>query len=223
MAVAASNASTSSAFAGTTSTSNSAYGQLVSTYDTFLKMLTTQLKVQNPLDPMDAEKFTEQLVQYSSVEQQIQTNQNLEDMLATMVSSATLSLVNYIGKKIEAISDVTQLKGGKAVWSLDSAAAAKDATITVRNSAGAVVYEGKMDLEKGENEFEWDGKLANGQEAPEGEYQISVTAADEDGNAVAVTTRVTGIVTGVDTSGAIPYLKIGNTSVPLGALRKILG
>jgi flagellar basal-body rod modification protein FlgD len=220
MAVASTNATTNTAAA---TTSSSSYNQLVSTYDTFLKMLTTQLRVQNPLDPMDAEKFTEQLVQYSSVEQQIATNQKLEDMLATMVSTATLGLVNYIGKKIEAVSDVTQLKGGKAVWSLDSAGAAKDATITIRNSAGAVVYEGEMDLEKGENEFEWDGKLANGQEAPEGEYQISVTAADEDGAAVAVTTRVTGEVTGVDTSGAIPYLKIGNTSVPLGALRKILG
>jgi flagellar basal-body rod modification protein FlgD len=220
MAVASTNATTNTAAA---TTASSSYNQLVSTYDTFLKMLTTQLRVQNPLDPMDAEKFTEQLVQYSSVEQQIATNQKLEDMLATMVSTATLGLVNYIGKKIEAISDVTQLKGGKAVWSLDSAGAAKDATITIRNSAGAVVYEGEMDLEKGENEFEWDGKLANGQEAPEGEYQISVTAADEDGAAVAVTTRVTGEVTGVDTSGAIPYLKIGNTSVPLGALRKILG
>jgi flagellar basal-body rod modification protein FlgD len=86
-----------------------------------------------------------------------------------------------------------------------------------------VVYEGEMDLTKGDNEFKWDGKLANGQEAPEGPYQISIAATDEDGAAVAITTRVTGTVTGVDTSGTEPYLKIGNTSVPLYALRKILG
>jgi flagellar basal-body rod modification protein FlgD len=202
---------------------NVASDRLTTTYDTFLKMLTTQLKVQNPLDPMDAEKFTEQLVQYSSVEQQIATNQKLEDMLATMVSTATLGLVNYIGKKIEAVSDITQLQKGEAVWSLDSAKAAKDAKVTIRNSVGAVVYEGEMDLTKGDNEFKWDGKLANGQEAPEGPYQISIAATDEDGAAVAITTRVTGTVTGVDTSGTEPYLKIGNTSVPLYALRKILG
>lgn len=218
------------AVASTTAASNTVSGvtnvasdRLTTTYDTFLKMLTTQLKVQNPLDPMDAEKFTEQLVQYSSVEQQIATNQKLEDMLATMVSTATLGLVNYIGKKIEAVSDITQLQKGEAVWSLDSAKAAKDAKVTIRNSVGAVVYEGEMDLTKGDNEFKWDGKLANGQEAPEGPYQISIAATDEDGAAVAITTRVTGTVTGVDTSGTEPYLKIGNTSVPLYALRKILG
>ena len=220
MAVASTSSATNTQI---TTVSNTATDQLLSNYDTFLKMLTTQLRVQNPLEPMDAEKFTEQLVQYSSVEQQIQTNQKLEDMLATMVSTATLGLVNYIGKKIEAVSDITQFKDGEAIWKLDSSKAAKDATVTIRNAAGAVVYEGKMDLAKGENEFKWDGKLANGQDAPEGAYQISVTGKDDEGNAVAVTTRVTGVVTGVDTSGTEPYLKIGNTSVPLYALRKILG
>lgn len=207
--------------ANPTSTVSPAANALLTTYDTFLKMLTTQLRVQNPLEPMDAEKFTEQLVQYSSVEQQIQTNQRLEELLATMVSSATLSLVNYIGKTVEVASDITQLRNGVATWKVDAAAPAENATVTIRNSLGAVVYEGEMDLARGENAFEWDGRLANGQQAPDGAYQIAVSASGDDGSAVAVTTRITGVVTGIDTSGVEPYLKIGDTMVPLGSLRNV--
>ncbi len=207
--------------ANPTSTVSPAANALLTTYDTFLKMLTTQLRVQNPLEPMDAEKFTEQLVQYSSVEQQIQTNQRLEELLATMVSSATLSLVNYIGKTVEVASDITQLRNGVATWKVDAAAPAENATVTIRNSLGAVVYEGEMDLARGENAFEWDGRLANGQQAPDGAYQISVSAIGDDGAAVAVTSRITGLVTGIDTSGIEPYLKIGDTMVPLGSLRNV--
>lgn len=205
--------------AGTTQ--DIASSALLTNYDTFLKMLTTQLRVQNPLEPMNAEKFTEQLVQYSAVEQAIQTNQKLEELLATSVSSATLSLVNYIGKTVEAAGEVTQLKNSAATWKLDASAPAKDATVTIRNSDGAIVYEGQMDLAQGENTFDWNGKLASGQTAPDGSYQISVTATAEDGSAVAINTRVTGVVTGIDTSGIEPYLKIGDTMVPLAALRSV--
>jgi flagellar basal-body rod modification protein FlgD len=212
---------TAAASPGPQSASDAATTRVMANYDLFLKMLTTQLRVQNPLEPMNAEKFTEQLVQYSAVEQQIQANQKLEDMLTTMISSTALSLVNYIGKTVEAAGDITQLRSGKALWKLDAASSAADSAVTIRNSAGVVVYEGKSDLVSGENTFEWDGRLANGQQAPEGEYQISVTAKDGNEAPVAVTTRVSGVVTAVDTTGAIPYLQINGALVPMSALRRI--
>lgn len=219
MAVASTASTTSTTTSGA---GNSATSKLIQTYDTFLKLLTTQLRVQNPMDPMDAEKFTEQLVQYSSVEQQMKTNDSLNSMLATMVSSTTLSLVNYIGKTISAQSETTQFTGDKARWNMTAAADAKDAEITVRNSAGAVVYSGKADLTKGENTFDWDGKMSGGGTAAKGEnYTISVSAKDKDGNAVAITTRTTGVVEGIDTSGAEPYLFVNGTAVPLSSLLKV--
>jgi flagellar basal-body rod modification protein FlgD len=219
---AASTSTQAAASASSNSSASTAAGDaLMTNYDMFLKMLTTQLRVQNPLEPMNAEKFTEQLVQYSSVEQQIQTNQKLEDMLATMVSSAALSLVNYLGKTVEAASDLTQLKDGKATWKLDAAQAAEKANIRVYDANGQIVYEGDMDLVRGENTFEWNGTMANGKQAPNGVYQIAVTAADKDGKAVAVTSRVKGVVTGVDTSGAEPFLKINGMDVPLSSLLNI--
>lgn len=200
---------------------NAASKSLLTNYDTFLRLLTAQLRVQDPMSPMDAEKFTEQLVQFSSVEQQIQTNQKLESMLAAMVSSAALGLVNYIGKTVEAAGDITQMKNGKATWTLDSSGAADDASVVIRNSAGAIVHEGTMDLTKGENTFEWDGKLANGQTAPDGAYQIEVKGTKQDGSAVTINTRVKGVVTGVDTSGSEPFLTVNGMKIPLSGLLNV--
>jgi flagellar basal-body rod modification protein FlgD len=224
MSVASTTASTSSqGFSSSSGSQSAATSSLLSNYDTFLKMLTTQLRVQNPLEPMDAEKFTEQLVQYSAVEQQLKTNQNLEAMLATMVSSTALSLVNYIGKTVEASSTTTMLKDSQATWKLSAADADADADVTIRNSAGAVVYQGKLDLKKGENTFTWDGKMNNGQSATEGSYTISVDAKTDKGAKIAITSKVSGTVTAIDTSSAEPYLKVNGTMIPLSSLLSIGG
>ena len=214
-------AQTAGATSGQTKTPNAATSRLLTNYDTFLQLLTTQLRVQNPMEPMDAEKFTEQLVQYSSVEQQIQTNQKLTSMLDALVSNAALNLVNYIGKNVEMRSDTTMLKDGKAAWQLTAAKDAPASKVTVRNAAGAVVFEGKTDLQKGANSYEWDGKGANGEQLPEGAYSITVAASDKDGAAVAVSTTVSGAVTAVETSGSEPYLVVNGKMVPLSGLMRI--
>lgn len=221
MAVAATT-STSVVNTSTASTSNTAATQsFLANYDTFLQLLTTQLRVQNPLEPMDAEKFTEQLVQYSAVEQQLKTNENLEAMLATLVSNAALNLVNFIGKTVEANSDIAMLKDGNATWKVSAAGDAPNTTVTIRNEAGAIVFQEEIELDSGANTYEWDGKMSNGSSVPEGAYQISFDAADANDATVAVTTRVSGTVTAVDTSGSEPYLKINGSLIPLSNLISI--
>ncbi|BBE72518.1 flagellar hook assembly protein FlgD [Oharaeibacter diazotrophicus] len=217
-----STSSTSSSSESSSSTTSAATNSLFANYDMFLKLLTTQLQVQNPLEPMDAEKFTEQLVQYSAVEQQMKTNENLQAMLATMVSSTALSLVNYIGKTVEATSDTTRLEtDGTATWKLTAGAEAKGAKVTIRNSAGALIYSGNKDFAKGENTFSWDGKGNDGTTAPAGDYTITVEGTDADGKAVAFSTKVKGVVESIDTSNAEPYLKVNGVLVPLSRLISI--
>ena len=194
---------------------------LVGNYEIFLKMLTTQLRNQSPLDPLDANQFTQQLVQYSSVEQQIQTNENLTMMLATLIASNATSLVNYVGREIEAAGSVTQLKNGEAVWHYDAAADAPETVIEIRNEAGTLVKTIETSIQEGENTFTWDGTTENGQTAPDGIYQITIKAKDADGSAVNVSTKVVGIVTEVDMSGPEPLLRIGDIVVPLSALRGV--
>jgi flagellar basal-body rod modification protein FlgD len=205
------------------STASAATNSLTANYSTFLTLLTTQLKTQSPLSPMDVNSFTQQLVQYSAVEQQIQTNSNLKAMMDTMTSSAALQLVNYVGKSVTAYSDTTKIDGGKADWTINSSAAAKDATVSITDENGAVVYQGKMDLKSGQNTFSWDGKGT-----PSGDYTsstspftISVTGVDDKGAKVSITTEVTGKVQAVDTSSAQPYIKINGRLIPLSAVTEV--
>ncbi|PKR89845.1 flagellar hook capping protein [Pleomorphomonas diazotrophica] len=206
-----------------TNTQSAATSSLTSNYTTFLTLLTTQLQTQSPLSPMDVNSFTQQLVQYSAVEQQIQTNANLQAMMDTLNSSAALQLVNYVGKTVTAYSDTTKLDGGKAEWTVNSSAKSSNATVTITDEKGAVVYQGTMDLKSGENTFTWDGKGT-----PEGDYTnstgaftISVSGVDDNGKKVTTTAEVTGKVQAVDTSSSQPYIKVNGRLIPLSALTQV--
>jgi len=133
-------------------------------FDTFLSLLTAQLKNQNPLDPLDTNAFTQQLVQFSSVEQQLKTN----DFLATLVQANTNAVqtnaVAYIGKTVAADGVRSELVNGKAVWnfSLEDAA---NVTVTIKDKTGATVYSETGNLQAGAGQFNWDGKTSTGSKA----------------------------------------------------------
>lgn len=221
MATTAAATSTTASTTASTSNSSATAKALATTYDTFLKLLTTQLKVQNPLEPMDAEKFTEQLVQYSSVEQQIQTNKNLESILSSLSSTSMLNLVNYIGKSVEASGDTTQLTDGKASWKITAGADAPKSTVTVLDANGIVVRTQTVNLNEGEQTFSWDGLNDAGEKVAQGSYTLSITAADEDGKSVSTSTKTSGKVTAIDTSGTEPYLTVGGNQVPLSSVTRV--
>lgn len=190
-------------------------------FDTFLSLLTTQLKNQNPLDPLDTNEFTAQLVQFSGVEQAIQTNKNLEQLLALQTANALTGVVDYIGKTVTAEGVISELRGGSAKWTLNAAGAA-GAEITIRNANGQPVFTDTVSLEPGSSVYSWNGRLSDGTPAPEGAYAITVDAHDAAGNRVAVSTAVSGRVTGVDLTGSEPLLNIGNSQVKLSAVKSIV-
>jgi len=191
---------------------------LIGNYEMFLELLTTQLRNQSPLEPLDANQFTEQLVQYSSIEQQVKTNDNLSSMLATLASANATSLVGYVGREIEAHGSVAPLKNSSATWRFDAASAGPTTEIEIRNAAGTLVKKETTSIASGEQSYAWDGRMDNGQIAPDGPYSITIAAKDTNGNAVSVDTKVTGTVTEVDMSGPEAVLRIGDISVPLSAL-----
>lgn len=212
-----------SSSSGSGSGASAATNSLTSNYTTFLTLLTTQLKTQSPLSPMDVNNFTQQLVQYSAVEQQMQTNSNLQAMMDTLTSSAALQLVNYVGKSVTAYSDTTKMNDGKADWTINSSAAAKEANVTITDDSGGVVYQGTTDLESGQNTFTWDGKgtPSGDYSTSSGTFTISVSGVDDNGKKVSITTEVTGRVQAVDTSSAQPYIKVNGRLVPLSALTEV--
>ena len=190
-------------------------------FDTFLKILTTQLQNQNPLEPLDTNQFTEQLVQFSSVEQEIKTNRNLEQLIALSGANAFTGVVSYIGKEVTAEGAATNLKDGEASWSFNLTKDAPGTKITIRNSVGTIVKTDSVDGKFGANAFEWDGRSDAGNAVPEGLYSITVEAKDADDNFVQATTTVKGIVKGVDLTANEPLLEVNGTTIKLSSVKAI--
>lgn len=195
---------------GTSSTS-SASQTLSADMNTFLTLLTTQLKYQDPMDPMDTAEFTNQLVQYSSVEQAIQTNSKLDTLLSMSMSNLGAQAVSYIGKTAQVLGDVMPLQDGqaKAAYTLDKDVLS--AVITVKDMSGKIVYSESVDTSAGTHEFNWDGKDSSGIQLEDGAYQISVSTTVASGETDAnVVTTIFGKVTGVASDSNGVYIGLGD-------------
>lgn len=190
-------------------------------FDTFLSILTTQLKNQNPLDPLDTNQFTQQLVQFTGVEQQLKTNEFLEALLLNTQTSYRADAVSYIGKEVTASGETAELKDGGAYWAYNAEANVANATVTIKNAAGQVVYTETGSLNKGAGNFLWDGVGSDGSTKPDGIYTIEIKGTNLAGNEVKVSTSSVGIVTAVDFSGDEPMLTVGKNKVALSDVTSI--
>lgn len=166
-------------------------------YNTFLKMLTTQLQNQDPLEPMDTKDFTQQLVQYSSVEQAIRSNDKLEKILATQQSNATSAALGYLGKMVDAEGDQILLRDGTAGFQYIAETDPAKVSVQILDKLGRTVRTLDGQADKGLQNMTWDGRDANGNSVPEGYYAIKVTGYDASENPTALNTIVSGPVTGV--------------------------
>ena len=189
-------------------------------FDSFLQLLTTQLKNQNPLDPLDTNQFTQQLVQFAQVEQQINMNQSLSSLIALQTTMQTSAAVGFLGSTVVVNGDTAALSSGRATWSFSSPRGAT-ASINVKNAAGEVVYSENRTISPGNQDFTWNGRATNGQPMPDGNYTISITAKDASGQNLAIGTEVEGVVDGVDVSHNPPLLTVGTRSFTLDKVKQV--
>jgi flagellar basal-body rod modification protein FlgD len=194
------------ALAGSDATTTLSRAKLSENFDTFLTLLTAQLSNQDPLNPVDSAAFTQQLVQYSQVEQQIETNDRLKTLLDQSSASSGAAAVAYIGKSAVLDSDTTRLANGAASWAYDVTGASGAVTLSVRDSAGKEVYKMTTPAASGGQVFGWDGKNAAGVAQPEGVYKLVVTAKDTNGETIAPTINVNETITGIDFATGSPTL-----------------
>jgi flagellar basal-body rod modification protein FlgD len=217
MAVSGVTGSTSSA---TTSSLTSSSTGIADNFQSFLSILTTQLKNQNPLDPMNTDAFTQQLVQFSQVEQQLKTNSFLEALVnaSTTSQNSSSNAMSLIGKEVTVKTTASELKGGAANWMFSASAKSDAATITVKDAKGNTVFETTKPVLSGENRFVWDGKASDGSTAPDGSYSISVAGKDVSGGAISIDTQMAGKVDGVDLTGTEPYLMVGTARISVSSV-----
>jgi len=203
----------------TGSATASGRANLVSNFETFLQLLTTQLKNQDPLSPLDSNDFTAQLTQMAGVEQQLLTN----DLLQALVNQGTGGLdgaVSYIGKYVTAAGSATRLEGGAANWSYELAANASNVQLEVLNSSGAVVWSGPApENGMGVHDFSWDGRSSAGAQLDDGGvYTLRVTASTAGGQTIDSQVLIRGVVTGVEMYDGQPYATVGGSIVPLSQI-----
>ena len=183
-------------------------------YLEFLNLLTVQLQNQDPLDPADTNQLTDQIVQFSQVEQQINTNSKLDDLVALQIGDSFAAAQNYVGLEASYISSEIPFDGSSPTtitYALD--AAATSAKINVRNEAGSVVFSTEANRTIGAHDFTWNGQLTNGGTAPAGTYTVTVDALDSEGQSINSTTVVRGLIRGVETQNGQIFMLVGERAV----------
>ena len=168
--------------------------------DDFLKLFVTQLQNQDPLSPDDGAEMAAKLAQFNGLEQMMNMNTTLAKMVESQNSGRSLQLVNYIGKEVTLEGGRLQLAGGKFKEpNFDLKAPSARTTLQIRDGSGHTVFEKELGAQgQGQHRVEWDGKIANGAQAPDGAYTFSVAAKNSDGKDLPVVTQTTAKITGVD-------------------------
>ncbi|MGQ9369327.1 flagellar hook assembly protein FlgD [Azospirillum sp. ST 5-10] len=188
-------------------------------YESFLQLLTAQLRNQDPLAPMDATQFMTQLAQLSTVEQAMRTNDTLTEVLDTLKSSGMRMDMAFLGRKVEVASDTLALVDGKAsaAYTVDGAPAS--VKIEVLDSAGKTVYSAAGTPATGRQAFTWDGKRSDGATAADGLYTLRITAKDKDGAALQTASVMTDTVTEVrNVDGATRFVLKNGATVAADAI-----
>jgi flagellar basal-body rod modification protein FlgD len=194
---------------------------LAGNFNDFLKLLTTQLQHQDPTSPLDPNQFTQELVQFASVEQQINTNTSLSTMISLQQTQQAASALTFLGATVAVSGTTAELANGVANWNY-AVSQPSTATISVSNASGQVVYTTTQSVQPGTQTFSWNGVDRQGTTWPSGAYKISVSAIGANNQSVPVTTGIQGVVTGVDVSKSPPTLTVGGQSYALNQITQVL-
>jgi flagellar basal-body rod modification protein FlgD len=194
---------------------------IASNFTTFLTLLTTQLKNQNPLDPLDTNQFTQQLVQFAQVEQQMKSNDQLTSLVALEKSAASTTALAFVGSTVVVDGSTAPLTSSGATWSFN-VAKPSTASITIKDSTGQTAYTGTFAGTPGLMNFTWDGRGNDGKAWPAGNYTMAATAVDANNQPVGVATEVQAVVDSVDLTQDPPTLSVNGQDYTMDKIKRIV-
>jgi flagellar basal-body rod modification protein FlgD len=209
------NAPASGVAAGTASS-------VKSTKDDFMKLLVTQMKYQNPMDPMDNAQMTSQIAQLNTVEGINQLNATVSGLQASLMATQSMQSATLIGKSILADGNSINLLNGSASLSMRLEGAAESVVVDVINSSGRIIKTADLGANAaGIKSFTWDGSTNEGGTAPNGQYTFQVNAKKLN-QAVAVTPLTQATVSGVELTSTGPQLSLNNgTNIAMSTVRGV--
>ena len=209
-----------SGVSGASASGANALQSLSGNYTDFLQMLMTQLKNQDPTSPMDTSTFTTELVQFSSVEQQIKTNSSLTSLISLTQSGQLLQSTALVGHQVALNATQLPLQNGTGEVQF-TAPIAEPVTISISDSTGNTLSQSTVDASKGSNTWTWNGQSANGTTEPDGVYNVTVTS--QSGTTVtAVPFTVVGTATGLVSNNGSLSLKVGALTTDVGNVTSVL-
>ena len=214
--------STANTASSTSSSSTASNDQMIaSNFTTFLQLLTTQLQNQNPLDPLDTNQFTQQLVQFAQVEQQMKSNDTLTSLLSLEKSAQQTTALAYVGQTVVVDGSTTALTSSGATWSFNSPSVAT-ANVVIKDSTGQTAYTGTFGVNPGQQNFTWDGHGTDGKTWPAGNYTMVINATDANSQPVSISTEVQAAVDSVDLTQNPPTLSINGASYTMDKVKRIV-
>ncbi len=219
-AAAAAATGSSGSAAGSGSAAPNALTSLSNNFSSFLNLLLTQLKNQDPTTPMDTNSFTTELVQFSGVQQQITTNGSLTSLIQATQGTEVIQATSTVGKSVTISSTQAPLQNGSATVNY-ATTSAEPVDITVTNASGVKVAEVTGTSSAGANTWHWNGKDSSGVQQPDGSYTVSINGQPAGGTTAAVPFTVTGTATGVVNSNGAVTLQVGAVSVPFSSVQSV--
>jgi flagellar basal-body rod modification protein FlgD len=210
------------ASASSSSSSSQDNAMIAGNFTTFLQLLTTQLKNQNPLDPLDTNQFTQQLVQFAQVEQQMKSNSLLQTLVSAQQTAQSTTALGYVGQAVVVDGSNGQLSNGAATWTLNASKPATGTITITDTNTGQTVYTGTVPLNAGAQPFAWNGIDNNGKQLADGNYTISVVALDASKQTVPVSVETQGVVDSVDLTQNPPVLSIAGATYTMDQVKRIV-
>ncbi len=195
--------------------------------DAFLRMLMVQLQYQDPMSPASGEQFASQLAQFAQLEELQAMGASLDASLSTetlLTQSITNTLAtSLIGKTVVASTASSYLSDGEAQFHFNLDEAAADITLNIYDEAGSLVKTATLsNLPAGDQSYTWNGIDSNGNSVEDGVYTFTVSATDSEGDSVAASPFIRGIITGVRYVGGMAVLLVGEIELNLSDVTEIL-
>ena len=196
--------------------SDAASDQLASDFDTFLTLLTEQLKQQDPTDPMDTETFISQLVEFSSVEQLINTSNGIETLLTLQTATTQMAATDFVGREVTVSTDQAMLQNGSASWGYQLPFDASSTTLTIYDQAGRIMTSMAGETGAGQHTLDWNGRDLFGNAVADGQFQLAVEAVDANGDVLTTSITSQGLANSVSINGDNVLVDIGGLQIPAG-------
>jgi len=207
---------------GTPTEANKARASLAGDMDAFLLLLVTQLKNQDPLSPLEPTEFTNQLVNFAGVEQQIATNDNIEKLLSVQNAVLASAVIGFVGKEVVAdTGGKLPLQNGEATFEYTLGSSASNVVMTISDDEGRILFTKAGETGVGKHEVIWDGKDGKDQTMPDGSYNLAITPLAFSGETIEHTIRVKAVITGISLANGETKMDASGVTIPFEKIETI--